>query len=107
MKQGQQIALELYETIVAQRGAFLINCRKLARELALKTGDGVITIDEVRKVCPLPNGIDGRIYGAVFTRDDWQAVSLTSTTVKSSHGRPIRKFVYKRHPNYSQINWAD
>lgn len=98
---SQQLVLDIYETVGARKRVFLWNCRIVAEELALKTSDGIITIDEVRKACPLPEDIDGRIYGAVFKQDDWIALGFTQTLVKSSHGRLIRKFLFKGHPNYN------
>lgn len=97
----QQLVLDIYETIGARKRAFLWNCRMVAEDLALKTRDGVISIDDVRRACPLPEYIDGRIYGAVFKQDEWIALGFTQTSVKSSHGRLIRKFLFKGHPNYT------
>lgn len=68
-----------------------------ARVAALKLGrqGRVVTIDDVRRVCPPPAGIDPRVMGAVFTRSDWEAVGFVNSTRTACHKRPVRLFILR------------
>lgn len=84
---SKQQALDLFE---AKRREFLDYARWVARKICSEKGH--VTIDDIREVVQLPQGIDGRVYGAVFRGDGWIKTGYTQTTVKSSHRRPIAIF---------------
>lgn len=87
----KQQAFLLFET---NRAEFLKYARWMAKQLAEKRG--VITIDDVREVVSLPEGIDGRAFGAVFNTPEWETVGFTRSKNKLNHGRPISQFRLKR-----------
>lgn len=79
-------ALALFEI---HRAEWLAAARHAALRLYRQSGRP-ITIDEVRGVCPPPEGIDPRVMGAVFT--GWVAVGFVNSRRRMCHGRPIRLF---------------
>lgn len=83
----KQQVMNLFEST---RGEFLDYCRWVAVKIAKRKGN--VTIDDIRAECPVPLGLDARAYGAVFRTPEWVKVGYTSTTTKSSHGRPIAIF---------------
>lgn len=98
--QNKQLAFDYFEK---NRAAFLWKCRIVAEDLALRNTRNEITIDEVRERCPLPLGVDGRVYGAVFNTDEWEKVGYTQTKVKTSHGRPVAIFRLKEKSYSSSL----
>lgn len=99
MTNTKQEAFDLFEQ---KRHEFLENCRWVARRLCKEKGH--VTTDDIRKECPLPLGIDGRVYGAVFAGEEWEKTGTISTKIKASHGRPISVFVLKGHDHPT---WED
>lgn len=57
---------------------------------------GSVTADDVRKALPLPEGIDGRVMGAIFNTQALKKIGYTQTKVATSHGRPIAVFAINR-----------
>jgi hypothetical protein len=51
-----------------------------------------LTIDDVRTAVPVPEGIDGRVMGAVFRKSDWAPVRFVNSRRTTCHKRPIRVF---------------
>lgn len=88
----KQQSFDLFEKY---RKEFLTHLRWIAVRKAKETLDGVITIDDVREDVVTPQGVDPRVYGAVFNKEDWEKVGYTQTTRQTSHGRPIAMFRYK------------
>lgn len=88
----KQKALDLFEE---KRAEFLATARWIAIRRAKETLDGIITIDDVRQDIITPEGVDPRVYGAVFNTEDWEKVGYTQTSRKTSHGRPVALFRYK------------
>ena len=76
----KQIAFDFFEE---NRSIFLQTCRDTASSLADKHGQ--VTIDDVRALCPLPEGMGGRVYGAVFKSKDRRKDGYTQTTTPTSH----------------------
>lgn len=70
---------------------------KLARVTAhyLAKRDGKTNINEVRKECPPPPGVDSRILGAVFNRKDFVRVGFVNSDRKTCHGRIIAEFALR------------
>jgi len=67
------------------------HARRIARE------QGEVTIDQVRSVCPPPDGCDPRIMGSVFSRRDFERVDFRASRREACHGRPIGVFRLKRN----------
>jgi hypothetical protein len=62
--------------------------RDAARRLA--AGGREITSDDVHQACPVPNGVDPRIMGAVFhPRSDWLRTGTKQSRRRENHGRWI------------------
>jgi hypothetical protein len=65
-----------------------------AQLMALRLGrDGkVLTVDDVRRVLPVPKGVDGRVLGHAFPRNEWERLGYGPGTRRVSHGRPLCSF---------------
>jgi len=87
MPETKQIAMNLFEMT---RKEFLDYARWIAKDICRKKGH--VTSDDVREFAKLPPNIDGRVYGAIFSGDEWIKTGYTQTKIKSSHGRPIAVF---------------
>lgn len=88
----KQQALDLFES---KRKEFLTYLRWNAVRKVKETLDGTLTIDDVRSDVITPDGVDPRVYGAVFNTDDWEKIGYTQTSRKTSHARPIAVFRYR------------
>ena len=88
-----QTILPLFQQTRAQ---WLHEARIIAHKLALAKADrgepAQLTTDEIHKYCPVPDGIDPRVMGAVFTRESWRKVGYVSSTRAACHHRPIALF---------------
>lgn len=86
-----QEVLPLFEESNAELVAKL---RKTALELAARNPEG-ITADDIHEVCPIPPGVDPRIMGSAFQKQDgWVKAGWMASRRKSTHGRPVR--IWKR-----------
>lgn len=75
------------------RAQYLADARHHAAMLA-KDGRA-ISVDDVRRVCPPPKNIDGRIMGAIFRGQEWEPVAFFNSGRRTCHNRPIRLFRLK------------
>lgn len=87
--------LSLLETDVLphleeRRADWLARARRVALELA-KDGR-LITVDDVRQVCPPPPDADPRVMGAIFAGKDWECVDYFRSGRRACHNRPIGLF---------------
>ncbi|MEM1371941.1 MAG: hypothetical protein AAGG72_06910 [Pseudomonadota bacterium] len=87
MTETKQEALALLE---AFRAEWLANARDAARNIAKRKGQ--CTADDVRQECPVPQGMDGRVMGAVFRSDEWVPGEFINSKRRTCHNRPIRVF---------------
>lgn len=86
----EQIVLPLFEE---HREDWLDAARMAA--VRLGKSQPVVTIDDVREVCPPPPGVDPRVMGAVFwPRDVWERVGFVSSKRKACHNRPVAQHRY-------------
>lgn len=69
---------------------YLAEARAYAFNLGLN--QDVVTVDDVRRHCPPPEGIDPRIMGNVFIPSEWESVGHVNSARKVSHKRPIQAF---------------
>lgn len=81
---------EALRTLEQVRADYLAKARGAA--LLLGSGGRAITVDDVRKVCPPPKEIDGRVMGAIFYRPFWEAAGFVNSSRRTCHKRPIRLF---------------
>ena len=84
-----QVGKVLVEPQATARAEWLIRARAAAAVLGA-TGNA-ITVDDVRTVCPPPDGADPRVMGAVFD-GRWRKVGYRNSTRRECHGRPIGEF---------------
>ena len=66
-----------------------------ARAVASKLGDQkpFVNVLDVRRAAPkLPDGIDPRVFGAIFRTPGWEFVTYRTVKRKTSHDRPIADF---------------
>ena len=86
--QSKQEAFDLFEE---HRKEWLKAARKVAIELAQKDPQGLCTIDAVRAHCPVPEGVDPKVCGAVFKGEKgrWEFFTLARSSRKEAHGRPV------------------
>jgi hypothetical protein len=69
------------------------SARAVARRIAAERGQ--VTIDDVRAVCPPPDGADPRIMGSVFTAGEFRQVGRVNSSRRQCHGRSIAVFALK------------
>ena len=74
------------------RADYIAAARRVASDLAPNIGD-TITVDQVRAVLPPPDCIDGRVMGAILRKPTWEVKSYGGGARKTSHQRPIARFV--------------
>lgn len=73
------------------RATWLSKARRAAIELG-KSGKPV-TVNDVRKLCPPPEGADQRVFGAVFSdRNTWDRLGYVGSDRRACHGRPVAQF---------------
>lgn len=94
----KQQAFDLFEN---KRKEFLENCRWIAIRIA-KSNNGLVNIDLVRDQVTTPDGVNPKVYGAVFNTDEFEKSGYTQTTRKTSHGRAIAIFYWKPYINWKQ-----
>ena len=80
-----QTVMDLFETT---REDYLAEARLAADALANERG--IITVNDVREMCPPPANIDPRVMGAIFKSKAWQKVGYMSSS--RAHMRPIAMF---------------
>lgn len=87
---GRDAALDLLETTRA-------NWLAEARGWALRVAeiDGCVTADDIHYVCPIPEGVDPRVMGAVFRIKELVADGYVPTGRPEAHARPIQRFVLR------------
>ncbi len=72
--------LDLFEK---HRRDYLESARDVAEKLA---SDGkLVTVDDIRKECPIPDGIDARVLGGVFREKKWEKVGHKYSTRVACH----------------------
>lgn len=88
--QSREEALHLLEKV---RREYISNARYAAQKLYITTRKPV-TVDDVREVCPPPEGVDGRVMGAILREPEWIKSGYVNSSRKISHRRPISQFVW-------------
>lgn len=75
------------------RREYVAAARDAAVKLHLSTGLP-ITIDDVRKVCPPPEGVDGRVMGSVLRQPEWVKTGYINSDRKACHNRVVSQFIW-------------
>lgn len=89
----EQQILPLFEE---SNGAWLVRARQSARYLARLHGS--VSVDDIRKECPPPEGSDPRIMGAVLRAPEFVKISMENSDRRTCHGRPIARFSLRGPP---------
>lgn len=85
----EQQVLPLFEE---HRAAWLAKARATAERLA--QGGQIITSDMVRAECPLPEGMNPNVMGAIFRPlKKWKKLGYIESHRMAAHGRVVGKFV--------------
>ena len=92
MNQDSLFETEVLPRFEAMRSEWLEGARAVARRLG---ADGAVTVNDVRRLCPLPPGIDPRVMGAVFNKSEWVCVGYKRSSRSTCHNRPIGTFVLR------------
>lgn len=91
MTGAAQIDIEDWlETFEMTRPAWLARARATAR-LLLETRTE-ITVNDIREHCPPHPDWDGRVLGAVFRTNEFEAVRSIRSSRKECHHRDIKTF---------------
>jgi hypothetical protein len=75
------------------RAGWIGRARAAARRIAAEKGQ--VTINDVRDVCPPPEGADPRIMGAVLHKGEFTRVDFMVSERRRCHGRTIGVFRLK------------
>lgn len=89
----EQQILPLFEE---HRADWLRNARNVA--FLLGAAGQIVTIDDVRRICPPPDHVDPRVMGAVFERRKWDYLGATSSIRTTCHKRPVGRWRLKDPP---------
>ncbi len=85
-----ETASEALNALEAKNREFITEARAVAFQLG--QGGSVVTVDDIRKQCPPPEGVDPRVMGAILRKPDWTNVGYRNSTRKTCHKRPIAEF---------------
>lgn len=83
---------EALDALEIARREYVAQARAAAFVVASKMPDGMITIDDVRAVCPPPDGIDPRVMGTILRAPDWRKIGYTNSRRGTCHKRPVAIF---------------
>ena len=84
---------EVMLSLESRRARFLAIARKCAIQIARNNPEGIVTVDDVRTVCPPLADMDPRVMGAIFNnKRTFEAVGYVNSTRRDCHHRPIRQF---------------
>ncbi len=89
----EQAVLPLFEE---RRADWLDYARNMA--FLLGASGQIVTIDDVRRVCPPPSHVDPRVMGAVFERRKWKYLGSVSSVRSTCHRRPVGQWQLKNPP---------
>ena len=87
---GRDAALDLLEET---RWEWLAEARSNAVGHARAWGS--VTADDIHRRCPIPEGLDPRVMGAVFKIPELVPDGYVQTKRACAHARPIRRFVLR------------
>lgn len=76
-----------------------------ARAVAIRHAElhGTVTIDDVRRVCPVPKNVSPNVLGSVFCGKLWKCTGITTSSRVAAHGRMIRVWqIAKKEQRHAQ-----
>ena len=85
---GRDDALDLLERT---RREWIASARDFA--LGVAKNSGSVCADDIHRLCPIPEGVDRRVMGAVFMIPELVTAGFVQTKRPEAHARPIRRFV--------------
>jgi hypothetical protein len=85
-----KLELGLKDNQILSRRDYIEAFRVTARRLLKK--QATITTDDVRRVCPVPKGMNPKAVGAAIQHPDFVPIGWTRTTRRVAHGRAIQRF---------------
>ena len=88
---GLKLRDEAFDLLERTRAEWIARALTEARVLIAR--DGYVTTDSLRDVCPVPEGVDARVVGAVLNKRNFLDAGPTKTSRRTSHGRPISKWI--------------
>ena len=88
--QRRDAALKLLER---SRSEWLFDARNTAAMVCRLYGR--VTADDIRRRCPIPDGWDPRVVGAVFNDRRFIKVGYRATGRPEAHARPIAVFEFR------------
>lgn len=87
----EQLELDWQKIHEMTKPEYLAKARAAALKL-LETQE-TITVNDVREVCPLPDGMEGRVMGALFRTKEFEATGeIVRSNRSTCNHRPIQKF---------------
>jgi hypothetical protein len=85
---AKEAVLDVFEITQAD---YLVRARDVARGHAI--AHGTVTIDDVRRLLPLPEHISPNVLGAIFRNHiKWERTATEPSSRKSSHARLIGRY---------------
>ncbi|TEU01987.1 MAG: hypothetical protein E3J29_00215 [Dehalococcoidia bacterium] len=97
--QRRDDALELLEK---NRAMWLFNARNVAAMVCRLHGQ--VMADDIRARCPIPEGWDHRVVGAVFSDRRFVKMGYQATERPEAHARPIA--IFKLRQDTVLLDWA-
>lgn len=81
---------EALDALEQARAEYIAEARSVAASIC-EIGAS-ITVNDVRRLCPPPGGIDPRVMGAVLRKPQWASLGYVGSKRKTCHGRPVSRF---------------
>ena len=88
LAEGRRLRDEGIKNVSRNYSDWLSDARKIA--YAFAKAHGAVTTDDVHRICPLPEGANHSLMGAVLRSPDFKFIGYTQSTRPSAHGRVIR-----------------
>ena len=72
---------------------YIAKARQTAVQLS-ESGRILVTVNDVRALCPPPGDVDPRVMGSIFNTPEWEPAGFVNSDRTTCHARPIRQFRY-------------
>lgn len=96
----EQLSLAFKETSTRRRrdqntpnSRWLEEARAVARRICIE--QIVVTIEEIHRRCPLPEGLPKNLYGKVFQDQSFEAIGRMVSTRAQARGRTVLVFALR------------
>jgi hypothetical protein len=74
-------------------GRWLEEARRVGKRIC--TENIVVTIDDIRRLCPLPEGLPLNLYGKVFQEHSFEPIGRIVSTRPEARGRTVLVFTLR------------